>query len=146
MDRVEVSEGVQAFNLWTIWIVARLLEEFPQPQLFVCGPGRVFVTGNHTLAGDAFGPTDPALVQKFCPTMDWLLAEGYVRGKSNGAGHYALVSLAERAMAVLGQPPRSIASPHGSEKPLGALIREAVASKATGAVVTALFKALTHGD
>jgi hypothetical protein len=82
VTKLEVPEGVQAFNFWTILIAARLWDEFPQPQFFVFGPGGVFVTGDQPAAVVPFGPTETEFVEKFRPTMDWLLAHGYVTGKN----------------------------------------------------------------
>jgi hypothetical protein len=70
---LEVPDGVKAFNHWTIWIMARLWEEFPRPQFFVSGPGGVHVTSDPTAAGASFGPSEPAAL--FSPTMEWLLGE-----------------------------------------------------------------------
>jgi hypothetical protein len=76
--------------------------------------------------------------------MEWLLAERYVTGASNGAGHFALVVLTQKGFSVLKQIPRSVA-PEPSvrqNKPLGALMRDAMIEKGVGAVVEALFKAM----
>jgi hypothetical protein len=72
-------------------------------------------------AGASFGPTEPALASLFRPTMEWLLGERYVTGKTNGAGHFALIALTEKGCSVLRQIPRSVA-PEPSvpqNKPLG---------------------------
>lgn len=141
---LELPEGVQAFNLWTIWIMARLWEEFPRPQFFMSGPGGVCVTGDSAAAGALFGPNDPPSVQLFRPTMEWLLSERYITGKANGAGHFALVALTEKGFSVLKQIPRSVGSkqPAAQNKPLGALMREAAISQGVGAAATALLKSM----
>jgi hypothetical protein len=56
MAELEIPEGVQAFNLWTIHIMARLWEEFPRPQYFHNNPNIVFVTSDATVAGTQLGP------------------------------------------------------------------------------------------
>src|SRR6266571_138366 len=98
---IEVPDGVKAFNLWTIWIMARLWEEFPRQQFFVSGSEGVYVTNDSAAAGVTFGPSEPELVSLFRPTMEWLLAERYVTGKHNGAGHFALIVLTQKGSSVL---------------------------------------------
>jgi hypothetical protein len=140
---LEVPDGVQSFNLWTIWIMARLWEEHPQPQFFMYEPGGVYVTGDPAVAGAMFGPNDRPSLRKFRPTMEWLLSERYITGKANGAGHFALVALTEKGFSVLKQIPRSVAAQSAAQsKPLGALMREAVISHGVGAAATALSKAM----
>jgi hypothetical protein len=150
---LEVPEGVQAFNLWTIWIMARMWERFPRKQFFACEHDRVYATENPAAAPMPFGPSEQqsSLVQQFCPTMDWLMAQGYLKGKTNHAGHYAMISLQERSFSVLNQIPRSIAptlTPK-AQKSLGALMRDAVVSKGTeslaGTLITAMVTAWTGG-
>jgi hypothetical protein len=140
---IEVPDGVKAFNLWTIWIMARLWEEFPRLQFFSCVPGGVYVTNDSTAAGSLFGPSEPGLTALFSPTMEWLLAERYLTGKSNCAGHFALVALTHKGFSVLKQIPRSVApeSPVSPNKPLGALMREAAIAQGVG-TAAALVKAM----
>jgi hypothetical protein len=140
---LEVPDGVKAFNLWTIWIMARLWEEFPRQQFFSCVPGGVYVTNDSAAVGASFGPIEPGLIPLFGPTMEWLLAERYVTGKSNGAGHFALVVLTQKGCSVLKQIPRSVApeAPVSPNKPLGALMREATITQGVGTAV-ALVKAM----
>ncbi len=144
---LETPAGVEVFNLWTIWIMARLWEEYPRRQFFVCGRDRVYATVDPAAAGTPFGPNDPPSVQLFCSTMDWLLADGYLTGKANGAGHYALVGLTQKGFSVLKEIPRAVVPTQSpvQNKPLGALMRELVVSQGVSAAATALVKAMTGG-
>ena len=140
---LEVPDGVKAFNLWTIWIMARLWDEFPRQQFFSCGPGGVYVTNDSAVAGASFGPSERGLTPLFSPTMEWLLAERYVAGKANGAGHFALIVLTQKGCSVLKQIPRSVApeAAVSPNKPLGVLMREATIAQGVATAVT-LVKAM----
>ena len=127
---LDVPEGVQAFNLWTILIMARLWDEFPRPQHFITRPSVVMASGDPLVVGEPFGPE--AQVQIFKDTINWLLAENFVRGVANAAGAYGNISLTTRGFSVLNEVPRSLSSPAAPQKPLGALMREAGVSHAVG--------------
>jgi hypothetical protein len=144
MNKIQVPPGVEAFNFWTYWIVAHLWKEFPKSQFFVHQRNGAFVTGNQEMEAEQFGPSDPDLSDHFRPTMDWLLAGGYLTGKTNHNGHYALVLLTEKSFTVLKESPRSLGL--GKEdKSLGTLLREAEISHATAAFIDLAVKALTGG-
>jgi hypothetical protein len=127
---LDVPEKVQMFNFCAISVMARLWVEFPQKHFFACGHDAVGVTIDQTAAPTSFGPSDPLFVQQFCPTMDWLISERFLTGKTNGAGHYALVTLTQKGFSVLNEVPRSVATAPTPNKSLGALMREAVVSQA----------------
>ena len=142
MTNIQVPPGVEAFNLWTYWIVAQLWNEFPKPQFFSHQRNGAFVAGNQEAVPEPFGPSDPDLADHFRPTMDWLISNGYLTSKPNHFGIYALVGLTEKSFNVLKESPRSLGL--GKEdKPLGALIREAGISHATAAFIDLAVKALT---
>jgi hypothetical protein len=134
-EELAVPEGVQAFNLWTIWIMARLWEEFPRPQYFNTTPSVVSVTSDARVAGTQIGPQGAPQVQLFTYTLNWLLAEGFARGTAHAAGNFTNVSLTAKGFSVLSQAPRSVAPQFAAkpEKSLGALMREAAASHVTDA-------------
>lgn len=144
---LEIPESVQAFNFWAIWIMSRLWDEFPVPQHF--DPPRDIIAFKHEAARDGrpIGDNDLPPVQLIAPTMDWLLAEGFVTGKSNGAGLYANVSLTTRGFSVLNLVPRSVAPKPDSppEKPLGSLMREAVITRGV-AVAASLLQAMLRAS
>jgi len=86
MAELEIPEGVQAFNFWTIIIMGRLWDEFPRPQSFHTGygtPPAVHVTGDTAREGTAIGPTGSDQTEIFVHTLAWLLAERFVSGKVN---------------------------------------------------------------
>jgi hypothetical protein len=139
---LDVPAGVQDFNFWAILIMARLWEEFPRPQYFIARPSVVTVTSDSALAGEKFGPEGQ--IQAFRDTMNWLLAEGFLRGMDNAAGAYAAVSLTTRGFTVLNQVPHSIDSPPATpQKPLGALMREAGVSHGVGVIAALVQTMLT---
>jgi len=132
---LEVPEGVQAFNLWTLCIMARMWEEFPRPQFFHSNLRAVQVSSDPQTAGVAIGPEGPGQVPLFTHTLNWLIDEGFAAGKPNAAGAFAYVRLTTKGFSVLNQVPRSISPKAVSEpnKPLGALIREAATKHAVDA-------------
>lgn len=144
---LEVPEGVQAFNFWTLAIMGRLWEEFPRLLYFNSSPRGVSVTNDHRVAGVPFGLTGPDQVQLFTNTLSWLLAEEYARGTANAAGAFAAVTLTAKGFSILNQVPNSVATKPeiAAEKPLGTLMKEAavsaVASQSIGMVAT-LVKAM----
>jgi hypothetical protein len=140
---LDVPAGVQAFNFWTILVMARLWEEFPRRQHFFARPSVVMVTSDSTLAGEKFGPEGQ--VQLFKDTMDWLLDEGFLRGSAHAAAStYADISLTTRGFTVLNEVPHSIGSPPATpQKPLGALMREAGVSHGVGAIAALVQTMLT---
>jgi hypothetical protein len=143
---LDVPEGVKAFNFWTIWIMARLWEEFPRPQFFNASREVIYATSDQRHAGVQISSADLPPAQLFGPTLDWLLSEGFVKGKANGAGMYAMVGLTTKGFSVLNQVPRSISpKPSEPDKPLGALIRKAVADHAVDAAATLIQKMLLPG-
>lgn len=141
---IEVPEGVQAFNLWTLCIMARLWEEFPRPQWFNSTPRSIQVTSDSQAAGVPIGPEGPEQVPLFAHTLNWLIDEGFATGKGNAAGAFAYVRLTTKGFSVLNQVPRSISTKAASaaNKPLGALIREAAAKHAVDAAATLIQKML----
>ncbi len=146
---MEVPEGVQAFNLWALWIMARLWEEFPRLVYFNTTPTVVRATSNPALAGDPIGPEGPEQVQLFAHSLSWFINEGFVTGRTNGAGAFANVRLTTRGFSVLNLAPRSLAGrPAGeADKSLGDQIREAVKKHAVDAAATLIQKLLLpHSD
>lgn len=141
---IEVPDGVQAFNFWTLLIMARLWDEFPRPQYFNSTPSVVRVTSDPRTTGDPIGPDGLEQVQLFAHTLDWLIGEGFATGVANAAGAFANVRLTTRGLTVLNQVPRSISpKPAGqADKPLGALIREAAAKHAVDVAATLIQKML----
>jgi hypothetical protein len=139
MAEIDVPDGVQAFNFWTLLIMARLWEEFPRPQFFYINSGTVFtvlVSRDQTVAGAQIGPDGRPQVELFFDTMNWLLAEGFVNGNAqNVLGGFTEVTLTTKGFSVLNQIPRSVASRPGAatEKSLGAQIREAAISHTASA-------------
>jgi hypothetical protein len=130
---LEVPESVQAFNFWTLWIMARLWAEFPVPQDFDTQRDAIAFKADAAREGREMGSNELPPVQLFAHTMNWLLAEGFVRGKGALNGTYALVSLTTKGFSVLNEVPRSIAAkPEQTDKPLGSLMREAAVSKGVG--------------
>ena len=129
---LEIPEGVKAFNFWTLSIMARLWESFPRPSYFYSTPGgTVYVTSDRVTAGEPFGTEGHDQVELFTDSLNWLLREGFVSGVANGAGAFTNVSLTTRGFSILSEVPHSIAE-RAAEKPLGSLIREAVASQGVG--------------
>jgi hypothetical protein len=144
MTNIQVPPGVQAFNLWTYWIVAQLWEGFPKPQFFFHQRNGVFVSTYAEAVPEPFGPSDPDLLDHFRPTIDSLLSGGCLTGKSNHYGNYALVALTEKSFTVLKESPRSLGL--GKEdRSLGTLIREAGITHATAAFIDLAVKTLTGG-
>jgi hypothetical protein len=141
---IEVPEGVQAFNFWTLLIMARLWDEFPRPQYFNSSPSAVRVTSDPRTSGDPIGPDGSEQVQLFTHTLNWLIGEGFATGMANAAGAFANVKLTTRGFAVLNQVPRSISPKTASEadRPLGALIREAAAKHTVDVAATLIQKML----
>jgi hypothetical protein len=135
--RLEVPEGVQAFNLWTLTIMARLWEEFPGPQYFYNSYTTVFVTSDHTVEGKAIGPQGPQQLRFFGDTLRWLMAEGFARGTAQAPGNFAAVTLSRRGFSILDEVPRSIEPKvqTAPEKKLGELYKEAAVTQ--GAVTIA---------
>jgi predicted ATPase len=76
--------------------------------------------------------------------MEWLLAERYITGKSNGAGHFALIVLTQKGFSVLKEIPRSVVHEPSvlQNKSLGALMRAATIEKSVGVVLETLVKAM----
>jgi hypothetical protein len=113
MTELDVPEGVQAFNFWTLLIMARLWEEFPRPQFFYINPSTVFtvfVSRDQTVAGTQLGPNEPPQAQLFFDTMNWLLVEGFVNGNAKDVvGGFTEVTLTTKGFSVLNQVPRSVA-------------------------------------
>jgi hypothetical protein len=142
---LETPSGVEAFNQWTIWVMARLWDNFPNPQHFNCSPVAVTVTGDPGLAGEQFGPDGAEQVPLFRHTMNWLIAEGFLRGKANGFGTYAGISLTSMGFSVLNEVPRAVAekSEPAAAKTLGVLMREAVVSQ-TVAIAGGLIQVMLH--
>jgi hypothetical protein len=133
---LEVPESVQAFNFWTLWIMGQLWEEFPVPQHFDPPRDVIAYKANRARDGQEVGPNDLPPVELFGPTMEWLLAEGFIRGKKAPGAHiYAAISLTTRGFSVLNQIPHSIA-PKTEAKPLGTLMREAAVDHAVGLAAT----------
>ena len=114
--------------------MGRLWDEFPQPQEFYCTPGTVAVTGDRTAAGTKFGPEGAVQVELFMNTMNWLIDEHFLRAKMGGGGMFSTVSLTQKGFSVLSEVPRAVAgkADSGTQKPLGALIREATVSSTVG--------------
>jgi hypothetical protein len=140
---LETPAGVEAFNLWTLWIMARLWEEFPRPQYFHNPtPDSVSVTSDHQVAGNPIGPKGHEQVQLFRYTLTWLIDEGFARGLAKASGDFAGVSLTTRGFSVLNQVPQSVAArPElAAQKPLGALMREAVVSHGVGTALAGLIQ------
>jgi hypothetical protein len=129
---LEVPEGVQAFNFWTILIMARLWEEFPHPQFFSIGTSAIGVGRNYSEVGSPIGPTGPDQVELFRHTLTWLESEGFVSSGADGQWGSNSVRLTAKGFSVLNEIPRSIASkPEGATgKSLGILMREAVVKQA----------------
>jgi hypothetical protein len=87
--KLETPAGVETFNLWTIWIMARLWEEFPRPQWFhKATPNIVLVTSNPQVAGTPIGPEGREQVELFRHTLNWLLDEGFARGIAKASGDF----------------------------------------------------------
>jgi hypothetical protein len=145
---IEVPEGVQAFNLWTLLIMARMWEEFPRPQWFNSNPKAVQVTRNPSIAGGPIGLEGPEQVALFTHTLNWLIDEGFASGTGNAAGAFAYVRLTTKGFSVLNQVPRSLGlkAASGSDKPLGALIREAAVKHTVEAAATLIQKMLLPND
>jgi hypothetical protein len=123
MAEIDVPEGAQAFNFWTLLVMARLWEEFPRPQFFHINPGTVFVTRDQTVAGTQIGPNGSPQAQLFFDTMNWLLVEGFVNGNAKDVlGGFTEVTLTTKGFSILNQVPRSVAPKPGAapEKSLGA--------------------------
>jgi hypothetical protein len=129
---LEVPEGVQAFNFWTISIMARLWEEFPRPQFFSLRKSDIGVSRNYSEVGAPIGPTGPDQVELFRHTMNWLESEGFVSSGADGQWASNSVRLTVKGFSVLNEIPRSIASkPDGATgKSLGNLMRETVVKEA----------------
>lgn len=123
---LEVPEGVQAFNLWTVTVMARLWDEFPQPQYFCSSPTVVSVTSNSRQAGTPIGPQGVEQVRYFTDTLRWLIDEGFARGMARAGGDFAGVVLSRKGFSILDEVPRALASkPEAApEKKLGTLMRE----------------------
>lgn len=148
MAELEVPEGVQAFNFWTIWIMARLWEEFPRPQSFDASREIIYASNDARNAGTPINPKDFPPTQLLRPTIDWLLSEGFIRGQASGHGQYANVALTTKGFSVLNQVPRSVASKAIESKPLGVLMREALVDHAVGTVaglIQSMLKPEGHG-
>ncbi len=140
---LDVPEGVQAFNFWTISVMSRLWDEFPRPMHFVTNTVVVMASADPSVAGEPFGPSGQ--VQIFKDTMNWLIAENFLRATVNPAGAYAKVSLTTRGFSVLEEVPRAIASPQvATDKPLGTLMREASINQGA-AVIAGLIKIMLGG-
>jgi hypothetical protein len=125
---LEIPEGVKAFNLWTLWIMARMWEEFPLPQYFCIDPSlfTVHVATDPRTKGTVIGPSGKEQAEIFAQTLDWLLAEGFVAGKHNGLGVFDNMRLTTKGFAVLNLVPDSLSGKSEQEtKLLGAMIREA---------------------
>jgi hypothetical protein len=136
---LEVPEGVQAFNLWTVLIMARLWDEFPHPQYFHSSPTVVLVTSDQTKAGSPIGQPGPDQVRYFINTLRWLIDEGFARGVAHVAGDFAGVILSKTGFSILDEVPRSVAPKleAAPEKNLGTLMREAAATQ-LGALAASL--------
>jgi hypothetical protein len=132
--QIEIPEGVQQFNFWTISIMARLWEEFPRPLHFYPTRTSVHVTRDSTEAGEPFGPEGQA--QIFKNTITWLIEEGFLRGVANAAAGSYGVSLTTRGFSVLNEVPHSVATQQSAppQKPLGAQMREAAVSQGVAAI------------
>jgi len=143
MAELEIPEGVQAFNFWTIIIMGRLWDEFPRPQSFHTGygtPPAVHVTGDTAREGTAIGPTGSDQTEIFVHTLAWLLAERFVSGKVNdGRNHFNNITLTTRGFTVLNQIPHSVAPPG---KPLGTQMREAAGTQLAGAAARILLESM----
>jgi hypothetical protein len=106
MADIEVPQGVQSFNLWTLHIMGRLWDEFPVPQYFHNNPRTVFVTSNAAVAGHQIGPDGQ--VELFQHTLNWLIQEGFAKGTPHASGNFATVSLTTKGFSVLNQMPCSL--------------------------------------
>ncbi len=143
---IEVPEGVQAFNLWTLLIMARIWEEFPRPQWFNSNPKAVHVTSNPSIAGVPIGLEGPEQVALFTHTLNWLIDEGFASGTGNAAGAFAYVRLTTKGFSVLNQIPRSLSAASDTDKSLGTLIREAAVKHTVEAAATLIQKMLLPND
>lgn len=132
MLEIEVPQGVQAFNLWTIWIMARLWEEFPRPQYFGSTPTFVHVTSDHRAKPEPIGPQGQKQVEYFTNTLNWLMREGFASGVANAAGAFANVSLTEKGFSILNQVPTALTGKGdgGELKSLGTIMRDAISQYA----------------
>ena len=141
--RLEVPEGVEAFNLWTLTIMARLWEEFPRPQYFHISHTTVLVTSVNTVEGKPIGPEGPQQVRYFGDTLHWLMAEGFARGTARASGDFAAVSLSHKGLSILDEVPRSVdvKAQTAPAKKLGELMKETAVTQG-GAAIAGLVKLL----
>jgi hypothetical protein len=145
---LEVPENVKAFNFWTLWIMAQLWEEFPVSQRFDAPRDIVaFKAQREHAGGQPIEPGDLPPVELFTPTMNWLISEGFVRGKGlDGRGVYADVRLTEKGFSILNEVPSAVAGrPTQKDKPLGAQMREAAVSMGKDLVID-LVKQMFSGN
>ena len=141
---IEVPESVQAFNFWTLLIMARLWDEFPRPLWFNSTPIAVHVTSDRNTKGDPIGPEGSEQVELFTHTLSWLIREGFATGVPlAAAGAFTNVRLTTKGFTILNQVPRSIDSGAGTpDKQLGTLFREAAARHGPDIAATLIQKLL----
>lgn len=127
MAKLEVPEGVEAFNLWTLTIMAQLWDTFPQPQWFQSAPDAVLVTPDYRQRGSPIGPTGPEQVALFAHTLEWLIAEGFVRGRVGQGRDFPNVVLTTKGFSVLNHVPDSLPlKSEGDGAALGTRMRAAL--------------------
>jgi hypothetical protein len=132
---LDIPDNVLAFNFWTLWTMAQLWDSFPAPQSF--NPQRDVMAYKANLGRDGhkIGADEVPSSELLGPTIDWLLSEGFIRGKRGPAGIYEAVTLTTRGFSVLNLVPKSITQ-KPEDKPLGTLMREAVVQKGVDLAAT----------
>jgi hypothetical protein len=143
---LEVPEGVQAFNLWTLRIMARMWDEFPRPQWFHTKSGSAFATSDPSAQGLLIGLAGQS--EYFANTLNWLIDEDFLAGLATAAGDFRNVRLTTKGFSVLNEIPHSISKVPESKatQPLGAIIREAVAKQAVDSVASLVQRILLSGS
>jgi len=130
MSDLETPQGVKEFNLCALSILGKLWEEFPRPlDFYTTHPNGVRATADRASEGTPFGEALFSSSELFVQTMNWLLVEEFLRTERNGRGQYLGVSLTTKGFTVLNEAPRSLQG-GTKERPLGTIIREAVAAHA----------------
>jgi hypothetical protein len=142
---IEVSEGVKAFNFWTLWVMGYLWESFPTP---------VPISPRHDIEsfvetakseGRNIAIADFPAIDLMADTINWLMRESYISGKAiPNMQMYADMILTEKGLAALNKTPSSIEIQGADKtKSLGSLMREAAVSQGIGiaaGLVASMFK------